>query len=919
MTTLNTNSRIRTETSEMTLQPQPDVVSLATGSKPMKQKVHVQADPIQTKSDPPHVDTPGRLQSSDWFNWVVGAEFLIAFTIGIAIMSFVYVDQRGVPYENIGAPGHDSFYHVKMAAMIPETGLVDEFPWLQEVYFSKTDNRFVSHHYGFHILLAPFVAISHWITGDYLPGGRWAIATFFGLCLGLMQLLLASERVRWRWLWLIVFLALPSQFFLRHSYIRAICPSLVFMLLIVFLMFRERYVWAGVAVALYTHLYLGAVVYSPVIVGLYVASHLIGPGGERSVPWRLAMWTTLGWLIGLRTYPYYDGALEFLWMQIFGTGLNPDIAVGGEWNSYGNVWEFAVQMSGPILAVWAMSLVLRTRIGKALSPKETLLLLLNFAFLFLTFKAQRFIEYWPIFCLLSAALMARPVVNSIAERFDPLALLSGKPIHFVMSWVSMVVISAAAIGSTLMPSVDIASAFLTEWKLWTMLGMAGVAVALVRIWFGEQHEGRSAGTLASATPIVLMTIAFGAGLSTFLQHQLGASTAGEAKLYVGWLAWGALAAFVLCVVVVASRRTGVAKNLLIGRRLAASVSAASLGFAVVAGVILVGANRLSAVQGSVYCGYDLPAMREALGYLESVSEQGDIVFTDDWDVFPVYFYHNSYNRYLVGLDPKFTHSRKPELWERYIKITRGLTPRTFTAGWTGDDGKRVEREIRVLLEDIRDHFKAKYVITDRDHKSLAKNLAKATDFAELIFPMRQYEKCREEPYLVFRILDVEEATSTTMGADNTAMGSDNIVGSESVVLLSSLTPEQVEQGWGKLSLDKSVSGRPLKLGSRYFEYGLGTHANSEIVYRIPPGCTTFRARAGVNAFADSVASVVLSVRLDGREVFRSRLLTSDSPVVDVSVPLESATIISLVAECTEDGNRWDHVDWALARLVKGSS
>lgn len=51
-------------------------------------------------------------------------------------------------------------------------------------------------------------------------------------------------------------------------------------------------------------------------------------------------------------------------------------------------------------------------------------------------------------------------------------------------------------------------------------------------------------------------------------------------------------------------------------------------------------------------------------------------------------------------------------------------------------------------------------------------------------------------------------------------------------------------GYGNVQLHKHVSGGPLRIGGTRIEYGLGAHAPSEIIYRIPPGYTRFRATVG---------------------------------------------------------------------------
>ncbi len=531
------------------------------------------------------------------FRWHA-LESLVVFTMGVAIMHFIYGGADGVP-------GHDSFYHVKMAAMLPEHGLLRDFPWLRFAYFTDEGHGFVSHHYGFHALLAPFVHLSYRLTGDYLPGARWAMATFLGLSLVLIKSILVAGRVRWYWLWLLLFVFMPFQFFTRHAFVRAISPSLVFMLLIVLLMFRRRYVLTGLAIACYIHLYLGGVLYAPLLVGLYVLSSAVVPRGDREMPWKLLLWTAAGWLIGILTHPYSYGMWEFLKIQVFGSGLSPDISVGREWKPYRDLWWFA-QMSGVLLVVWAVATCVRFRLGKPLTARELMLLLAHFIFLGLTFKARRFIEYWPAFCLLSSAFMAAPLLERVTAWCDRcIDKDKGKRAPWIYRTVTLF-----------------------------MIGGIFALVSMSSQWKGIRRIAR--------------------------------------------------------------------------------------------------------------CGYDLPAIREAMDFMRQHSEPGDIVFTDDWDIFPVYFYYNSHNYYIVGLDPKFTHARRPVLWERYVKISRGEIPATVSDEQYGE-------KVHVTLEDVREHFGARFVITDRDHKRLAGKLAARKDFAELVYPTTSYSEARNDPYLIFRI------------------------------------------------------------------------------------------------------------------------------------------------------------------------
>jgi asparagine N-glycosylation enzyme membrane subunit Stt3 len=74
---------------------------------------------------------------------------------------------------------------------------------------------------------------------------------------------------------------------------------------------------------------------------------------------------------------------------------------------------------------------------------------------------------------------------------------------------------------------------------------------------------------------------------------------------------------------------------------------------------------------------------------------GSTVFHTDWDDFPMLFFYNTHNTYLVGLDPDFMRLKDERLFRRWEAITRGKV-------------KRPEGEILKT-------FGCQYVITDNKH------------------------------------------------------------------------------------------------------------------------------------------------------------------------------------------------------------
>jgi hypothetical protein len=93
---------------------------------------------------------------------------------------------------------------------------------------------------------------------------------------------------------------------------------------------------------------------------------------------------------------------------------------------------------------------------------------------------------------------------------------------------------------------------------------------------------------------------------------------------------------------------------------------------------------------------DTYAYKGAAEWLAQNTPQGSIVFTTDWDDFPMLFYYNTHNRYIVGLDADFMRLKNEPLFREYEKITRG--------------------QVNEPADEILTDFNARFVFTDLKHK-----------------------------------------------------------------------------------------------------------------------------------------------------------------------------------------------------------
>jgi hypothetical protein len=177
-------------------------------------------------------------------------------------------------------------------------------------------------------------------------------------------------------------------------------------------------------------------------------------------------------------------------------------------------------------------------------------------------------------------------------------------------------------------------------------------------------------------------------------------------------------------------------------RVIIAVAAAVITQALVLGMIsnIDEAGRDLASEQSPY------AFRGAGQWLAEHTPPDSIVFNTDWDEFPMLFYYDTNNSYIVGLDPTYLYDRDHSMWKEYADITLGNVD---------DPGPA-----------IRDRFGANYVVTDNAH----------TDFMDTVDQSGGFEKVFSDEYTtVLRVKGPDErrteASHSNKDAGNDADGS----------------------------------------------------------------------------------------------------------------------------------------------------
>lgn len=101
----------------------------------------------------------------------------------------------------------------------------------------------------------------------------------------------------------------------------------------------------------------------------------------------------------------------------------------------------------------------------------------------------------------------------------------------------------------------------------------------------------------------------------------------------------------------------------------------------------------------------------AAGWLAANTPPGTRVFHTDWDMFPMLFFHNSHNTYIVGLDPDYMRLDHPLLYGLWSDISDGHRP-------------------GVMDRDILEVFESEYVFTDNGHEEFVRLADSGAAFSE---------------------------------------------------------------------------------------------------------------------------------------------------------------------------------------------
>ncbi|HTE17473.1 MAG TPA: NPCBM/NEW2 domain-containing protein [Armatimonadota bacterium] len=117
-------------------------------------------------------------------------------------------------------------------------------------------------------------------------------------------------------------------------------------------------------------------------------------------------------------------------------------------------------------------------------------------------------------------------------------------------------------------------------------------------------------------------------------------------------------------------------------------------------------------------------------------------------------------------------------------------------------------------------------------------------------------------------------------------------------------------------VDRSVSGRPLRLGGKTYRRGLGTHSRCELTYTLDGGYQTLSAMLGIDDAVGGQGSVVYRVFGDEKPLYESPVLRGGDTPVEMKINVKGVLLLRLEVDYADNGDAADHADWADARLLR---
>lgn len=327
-----------------------------------------------------------------WRVWILG---LALFGLFAGLLAYV---QFGTP----ALADNDGYYHMKMGWLIRQQGLKPDFVWLPLSILDR--EHFYNHHMLYQIYLGLFSGDGS--SAAMISGAKIASIVMPSLAFVAVWWLLRGQQVAWAALWAIALCAISEAFLYRMSQPRAQSAALLVLILALHWLLQRRYLYLLPLGFVFVWLY-NAFPLILVLAAVYVAAAFLS---ERELAWRALVYPALGIALGLLINPYFPQNISFIISHVAPKVTDPTAtAVGNEWYPY-QTWTL-VQNSGGALALWLLGVLAVGWRGRRFDRAQLTGFGLSVVFGYMLFQSRRFVEYFPPFALIFAALTIGPLLS----------------------------------------------------------------------------------------------------------------------------------------------------------------------------------------------------------------------------------------------------------------------------------------------------------------------------------------------------------------------------------------------------------------------------------------------------------------------------------------------------------------------------
>jgi len=317
---------------------------------------------------------------------------------GVILLAFIFSILSLVQFSTPNLVGNDGYYHIKMADLMRVEGLKPDFPWLPLTILNP--GEFSDHHFLFHVLMIPFTM------SDLILGAKWASVIFASFAFLSIWWLLRNQDIPYAGLWTLGLLAISEAFIYRMSMPRTQSLSLAILVLGLNFLLQKKY-WYLLPLSFIYVWFYDAFPLLIILLAIFILSQWLIEGKLELRP---LIFVVLGVTFGLLINPYFPDNIIFGARHLIPKLLGEtDVRVGNEWYPYETTQLLANSPLG-LIAFLSGVVALGLR-NQRMDTRTAATLFLAIFFGLMLFQSRRFIEYFPPFALIFAAMAWTPLVT----------------------------------------------------------------------------------------------------------------------------------------------------------------------------------------------------------------------------------------------------------------------------------------------------------------------------------------------------------------------------------------------------------------------------------------------------------------------------------------------------------------------------